>query len=228
MVVWVIVRLRRGRRANGPTSDEDGADGDVEITPLRSTDQWRAEAERLEAAGRWREALRARYRSVIGLLIDRQLLADLPGRTPGEHRVELAEAVPTAAPPFDAATSLFESAWYGDEPTDAGRPRALPGAGRRRSRPRPSGVGDDERADERGARAGHRRPVILAAGRHRGPVARPREDPYLRPRPRPPQHRPAGPGRAGRRCCGSRARRSHVGGLPDPDRPDRLPVGGHA
>ena len=118
-LVWGIVQVRRGRRADG-TDDGDTAEaGDIEITPLRSADQWRAEAERLEAAGRWRDALRARYRSTVGLLIDRELLDDLPGRTPGEHRIELAAAVPAAGPPFDTATTLFEASWYGHRPTDA-------------------------------------------------------------------------------------------------------------
>lgn len=130
LIVFVVVRIRRGSRVDG--GDDDGDDGgDIEVTPLRSTSEWASEAERLETAGEWRPAMRARYRELVGVLIDRELLADVPGRTPGEHRVELAIAASTAAPPFDAATAMFQASWYGDVVTggdDLARFRELAGS----------------------------------------------------------------------------------------------------
>jgi hypothetical protein len=87
--------------------------------PRRSAVNWRAEAERLEAEGNWKDALRCRYRSLVMELIERDVLRDVPGRTAGEYRVELREHAPTAATAFSGASELFERAWYGDLPTGA-------------------------------------------------------------------------------------------------------------
>ena len=87
--------------------------------PRRSARDWRAEAEALEGAGEWRPALRARYRSLVADLAARGLLDEVPGRTAGEYRVEVAAAVPRVASEFAGATELFERAWYGSRPTGA-------------------------------------------------------------------------------------------------------------
>lgn len=81
---------------------------------------WLRDAEAHEARGEWREALRCRYRALVGDLIARRLLRDVPGRTAGEYRADLAEAAPSVAPAFAGATELFELAWYGDRPTGPG------------------------------------------------------------------------------------------------------------
>lgn len=86
-------------------------------TEHRSGDQWRAEAERLEATQQWDEALRARYRAVLADLIEADAVADVAGRTPGEYRRELAAAAPMLAPAFASMTDRFERVWYG--PDDA-------------------------------------------------------------------------------------------------------------
>jgi hypothetical protein len=82
----------------------------------RSPADWRAEAAAHEAAGRWREALRCRYRALIAELVGRGLVEEIPGRTSGEYRHDVTAVVPAAAPAFDGATDLFEQAWYGDRP----------------------------------------------------------------------------------------------------------------
>jgi hypothetical protein len=83
----------------------------------RSAVDWRAEAERLEASGAWKDALRCRYRSLVAELVERHVLRDVPGRTTGEYRVELRENAPAVGSPFSGASELFERAWYGDQPT---------------------------------------------------------------------------------------------------------------
>jgi hypothetical protein len=85
--------------------------------PRRSAIDWRAEAERLEADGEWKDAMRCRYRALVMELIERDMLRDVPGRTAGEYRVELREHAPQAATAFSGASELFERAWYGDLPT---------------------------------------------------------------------------------------------------------------
>ena len=45
------------------------------------------------------------------------MIRDLPGRTSGEYRADVAATLPAAAADFAAATELFEQAWYGDVTT---------------------------------------------------------------------------------------------------------------
>lgn len=85
----------------------------------RSAAEWRAEAEEAERAGRWRLALRARYRALVADLAEHGLVEDVAGRTSGEYRVEVATNVPKVAAPFSGATEIFERAWYGRLDTDA-------------------------------------------------------------------------------------------------------------
>jgi hypothetical protein len=85
-------------------------------SPRRASD-WLAEAEAHEAAGRWKDGLRCRYRALVADLVARRMVRDLPGRTTGEHRADIAESTPAAVDDFDAAAALFERAWYGDRPT---------------------------------------------------------------------------------------------------------------
>ena len=84
--------------------------------PERSPAEWRAEAAAHEAAGRWREALRCRYRALVAELAGRGLVNEIPGRTSGEYRRDVDAVVPVVAPDFDGATNLFEDAWYGGRP----------------------------------------------------------------------------------------------------------------
>jgi hypothetical protein len=85
--------------------------------PSRSPADWRAEAAAHEAAGRWRQALRCRYRALVAELVGRGLVAEIPGRTSGEYRRDVDAVAPAAGPAFGAATDLFEQVWYGDQPT---------------------------------------------------------------------------------------------------------------
>jgi len=61
----------------------------------------------------------ARYRELVGTLVDDRVLSNVPGRTTGELRLELAAEVPEAAGWFDEATTLFELPWYADVVTGA-------------------------------------------------------------------------------------------------------------
>jgi hypothetical protein len=120
--VLFAVRLTRGTRR-----DPGIADGRT-VVPRRTAGDWRAEAEGHEAAGRWRPALRCRYRALVADLAARGLVEEVPGRTTGEYRRQVDVAVPEVAPAFDGATTLFEVAWYGGRQTgaeDAARFREL-------------------------------------------------------------------------------------------------------
>jgi hypothetical protein len=113
-LVYVLSKIRFGMPAS-VTSEDDTLDVDIEED--RPADVWRSDAERAEASGEWKLALRARYRWMLGQLIDRQVIVNVPGRTPGEYRTDMARALPDHATAFATATDLFERAWYGNEPT---------------------------------------------------------------------------------------------------------------
>ncbi len=113
-VVAIVVLLARFGRS---VQRDPGREAAVSVERARTSAQWEAEAERLEADGAWKLALRARFRSLVAALVERGLVDDVPGRTTGEYRGEVRAGLPEAADAFAGATYLFEDAWYGDEPT---------------------------------------------------------------------------------------------------------------
>jgi hypothetical protein len=92
----------------------------VELT--RTPREWLDEADALEAAGRWEEGLRCRYRALVADLVRAGVIAEQPGRTAGEYARDVAARRPDVAPSFAAATELFEAVWYGG--ATSGRPEA--------------------------------------------------------------------------------------------------------
>lgn len=113
LVVLAVFVVRSGaltrRRTKAPSPH-------VVTEPSRPPEAWRAEAEAHEAGGRFRDALRCRYRSLVVELDERGLLDEVPGRTTGEERAQLAVRAPASAPHFAQATALFEATWYGGAP----------------------------------------------------------------------------------------------------------------
>jgi hypothetical protein len=94
--------------------DDDALAGMVVIDRSREPGGWRQEAEAHRAAGRIRDALRCRYRAVVGDLARRGLLDEIPGRTTGEERSQLRNTASNAVPFFREAADLFDAAWYGN------------------------------------------------------------------------------------------------------------------
>jgi hypothetical protein len=137
VLVVVLLRLRPGARRR--RADDDP----LELTETeigRPPDEWLDEAERLERQEQWKAALRCRYRSLIGSLIERGAVRDLPGRTSGEFRADVRRSAPELSSSFAEASYLFDDAWYGDLPTGRAESEAfrqlagqvLAGASRRR------------------------------------------------------------------------------------------------
>ncbi len=121
-LVYVGVRFLMDRHAatskqrggEGPDNpDHDALIGTVIIDRSREPQGWRAEADEHRANGRYRDALRCRYRALVGDLARRGLLDEIPGRTTGEERRHLPTSAPTATPFFLEAADLFDDAWYG-------------------------------------------------------------------------------------------------------------------
>jgi hypothetical protein len=108
-VVWLALRL--GRTVGG---DPRVRMPEAVVEDVRSAQEWRAEAERAEAEGRWREGVRYRHRALVAELAERGVVEEVPGRTAGEYRRDIAGAAPEVADDVAAATDLFERVWYGD------------------------------------------------------------------------------------------------------------------
>jgi len=113
--VVLVVRALRGTWRRGRRAEPEALDVDVE--GRRTAQAWDAIAQRLEAEGRWKEAMRARFGSLVERLVDRGLVADVAGRTTGELRVDVRSSLPEVADAFADAADLFDRAWYGDLPT---------------------------------------------------------------------------------------------------------------
>ncbi len=111
VVGLLIYRSRAGWRRDRAAAPSGGRR--VLVSAGEGTVDWAAEVARCEAAGLWREALRARYRVLVGELARRRIIGDLVGRTAGELVAEVRVTSPAATPSFAAATDLFEAAWYG-------------------------------------------------------------------------------------------------------------------
>jgi hypothetical protein len=124
--LYVVARAlmnRSGGRRERENDDHvavDGADEDlgeavtaVAIDRSREPSQWRHEAEEHRRVGRYRDAVRCRYRALVGDLARRGVIDEVPGRTSGEERAQLGRILPAAYPPFDRAAGLFDGAWFG-------------------------------------------------------------------------------------------------------------------
>ncbi|HVF33061.1 MAG TPA: DUF4129 domain-containing protein [Acidimicrobiales bacterium] len=123
VTVIVVRAVQRDRRR--PSPNRDGPTIDVASDTPRPPEVWAAEADRLEGEGRWREALRCRYRSLVATLARTGVVEEVPGRTAGEYRTLVARAKAPVAQPFTDATDLFEQAWYGFGETGAAESAAF-------------------------------------------------------------------------------------------------------
>lgn len=99
--------------------DSDALVGTVIIDPSREPRGWREAADAHRNDGRYRDALRCRYRALVGDLARRGLLDEIPGRTTGEERRQLRVSASNVAPFFREAADLFDGAWYGHVPVGA-------------------------------------------------------------------------------------------------------------
>jgi hypothetical protein len=124
-LVWSVTRLGRTVRT------DPSAAARIHIDQGRTPAEWRDRAERLEAQGGWKEALRCRYRALLGDLVRAGVIEDVPGRTTGEYRREVERALPDGGAAFGEATELFEWVWYANQatgPDESARFQAAAGA----------------------------------------------------------------------------------------------------
>lgn len=103
--------LRVGRRRGGARTVLDDSRTDAA--------GHRAAADAHAAAGRWREAVRERFRAVVRALEERALLVPTPGRTADEAAAEAGVLLPDVAADLHAGARLFDDVWYGGRPASA-------------------------------------------------------------------------------------------------------------
>lgn len=115
-VVAVVVLAVRTLRRSPRTKKEEQASEPRRKKGEERVD-WNEQATQLEAEGRWRDGLRARYRALVGELSRRRVVDPALSRTTGEHRHEVGSNVPDAAVNFADAAELFDRAWYGGRDT---------------------------------------------------------------------------------------------------------------
>jgi len=81
--------------------------------------QHRASAQGLAEEGRWAEAIRELVRAIARTLEERQLLAELPGRTAGEFAAAAGVVLPPLRTRLGEAARLFDAVTYGQDPGTA-------------------------------------------------------------------------------------------------------------
>jgi hypothetical protein len=109
--------LRGRRRAKRPESSEEVVVEEITtmiVDRSKEPTGWRADAERHRAAGDYKNAIRCRYRALVGDLARRGLIDEIPGRTTGEERMQLRVYATHVHAPFSASADLFDGAWFGD------------------------------------------------------------------------------------------------------------------
>lgn len=116
VAVFAVVRAVQ-RRVRRPAADDAPATT-TDVEHERRAKDWADEAARMEHEGRFKDAVRARYREMVRTLVDRDQLPDVPGLTTGELRRALDRTTPAAADAFDRACTTFELAWYAELPVD--------------------------------------------------------------------------------------------------------------
>lgn len=119
-VVAILVLTGRAarRRAHDPLF---GPGTDRSITAA----EYRAQAERLAAAGDWKEAVRSRFRAIARELEERGVLDPRAGRTAGEVAAEAGAAAPQVSAVLRAAADAFGEVWYGDRPATPDHDRTV-------------------------------------------------------------------------------------------------------
>jgi hypothetical protein len=117
VLLVLLVRALRGTWTRRRRAEEDELE--VGIEGRRSAAAWDQLARRLEAEGRWKEAMQARFGALVERLVERGVVADVPGRTTGEYRSDINASLPEVAAAFAQASDLFDRAWYGGLPTGA-------------------------------------------------------------------------------------------------------------
>lgn len=118
LVVAAIVLIVHVVRTRSPRARARRAEQvQLDVEEHRSAGEWASDAEQCEREGRWKDAVRARYRELVERLVEAGVADPFAGRTTGELRADVVRRAPGAAGAFSDATLLFELPWYAAVPT---------------------------------------------------------------------------------------------------------------
>ncbi|MFK7916699.1 MAG: hypothetical protein AB8G14_01365 [Ilumatobacter sp.] len=135
-IAWLVMRWLSGEGSGVVDSDEgelidvdESVDEAVDsrvIDHETPPDRWRRQAADARERGDFREAIRCQYRGLIGDLARTGFVDEIPGRTSGEERSQVAEIAPrlgtigaAVATQFDIAADIFDEAWFDDDVVSA-------------------------------------------------------------------------------------------------------------
>lgn len=128
LLAWLVYQFLAGRDVADHDDDVDEdldatEDLDEELPRIideeRPPDRWRRRAEEHRAHGEFRDSIRCEYRALVGDLARAGFVDEIPGRTSGEERSQVADIAPDASPVaarFAAAADLFDRAWFDTQP----------------------------------------------------------------------------------------------------------------
>lgn len=108
LAMWIVAR-RRVNRAATTAEDATPVVAAAEDLPPDVL----AHVEKLAAAGRFREAVRALFGGAARTLVDVGVIARTKTRTNGELLGDIRASAPAVADDVDRLARIFESAWYG-------------------------------------------------------------------------------------------------------------------
>ena len=117
VLLILLRRRRRGSRASIPSVELPAIAADD--ARLRDAAGWEREAEQLLAAGRFREAVRARYLGTLSFLSARGAIRYERFKTNWEYARDLARTAEEFRPGFERLTNDFDYGWYGLKSLDA-------------------------------------------------------------------------------------------------------------
>jgi hypothetical protein len=125
-------RLRRRRRSGRKRKDdvekadatpadapEEVADEADDAVPTRAPEVYVSQADRYAAQGRYAEAVRERLRAIVRELVDRGVVAHVPGWTVTELARAAGQARPALGPALHGASATFSGIWYAQRPATA-------------------------------------------------------------------------------------------------------------
>ena len=123
VVVWMVAKAIKERDIDDDDDlidlidldeDLDEAVGERIIDEQQPPDRWRRAAQEHRTAGRFRDSVRCEYRALVGDLARAGAIDEIPGRTSGEERAQLASLAPAVSQNFDDAADIFDAAWFDD------------------------------------------------------------------------------------------------------------------
>lgn len=129
-VIWLVMRWLDGSGRRREMDDGEPIDVDESVDEAVDArvvdhetppDRWRRLATQARDTGDHREAVRCQYRALIGDLARAGYVDEIPGRTSGEEREQVAEIAPRlgevgrgVARQFGVAADTFDEAWFDD------------------------------------------------------------------------------------------------------------------